>query len=70
MLAATAAQPFLPRPWRGVAVLAAWLVVPYLALISGGVSPRLMGVRYIDWRRPESDVRAFCWRWRWWRWQA
>ena len=49
MLAATAAQPFLPRPWRGVAVLAAWLVVPYLALISGGVSPRLLGLRYLDW---------------------
>jgi hypothetical protein len=43
MLAAAAAQPFLPRPWRGVAMLAAWLVVPYLALISGGVSPRLLG---------------------------
>jgi len=49
LLAATAAQPFLPRPWRGAAVLAAWLAVPYLALISGGVSPRLLGLRYLDW---------------------
>ncbi len=49
MLAATAAQPFLPRFWRGAVLLAIWLGVPYLALISGGVSPRLLGLRYLDW---------------------
>ena len=49
MLAATAAQPFLPRAWRGFVLLAVWLGVPYLALISGGVSPRLLGLRYLDW---------------------
>ncbi len=49
MLAAVAAQPFLPQRWRGGVILAAWLVVPYLALISGGVSPRLLGLRYLDW---------------------
>jgi hypothetical protein len=27
-----------------------WALLPYLALITGGVSPRLMGVLYIDWR--------------------
>lgn len=49
LLAVAAAQSLLPRTWRTVALLATWLGVPYLALISGGVSPRLLGLRYLDW---------------------
>ena len=49
LLAVTVAQPFLPGRWRSLLLLAVWLGVPYLALISGGVSPRLMGLRYLDW---------------------
>lgn len=43
-------RPYLPpavRPWS---MIGYWALLPYLALITGGVSPRLMGVLYIDWR--------------------
>lgn len=43
-------RPYLPpavRPWS---MIGYWGLLPYLALITGGVSPRLMGVLYIDWR--------------------
>jgi len=42
-------RPFLPQPTRALLIPAYWVLLPYLALISGGVSPRLMGLVYIDW---------------------
>lgn len=42
-------RPFLPTSVHTPLMLGYWLLLPYLALISGGVSPRLMGLVYIDW---------------------
>lgn len=39
----------LSGPNRRYAQVARWLLVPYLGLISGGLSPRLMGLSNIDW---------------------
>ena len=36
-------------PSRRYAQVARWLLVPYLGLISGGLSPRLLGLSNIDW---------------------
>lgn len=47
---AVGVRPFLPQQAARMLVLPAyWVLLPYLALISGGVSPRLMGLVYIDW---------------------
>ena len=48
-IALLAAWPFVPQTRRSWLLLAYWLLVPYLALISGGVSPRLMGLYHLDW---------------------
>jgi hypothetical protein len=42
-------RPFVPQPAQVLIVPIYWALLPYLALISGGVSPRLMGLLYIDW---------------------
>jgi hypothetical protein len=47
--AVLAGRPFLPARWRTPALLAYWILLPYVALIAGAVSPRLMGLVYIDW---------------------
>ncbi len=41
---------FVPMRWRNLALIARWVAVPYLGLIGGGISPRLMGLSGIDWR--------------------
>lgn len=47
---AVGVRPFLPQQAaRTLVIPAYWVLLPYLALISGGVSPRLMGLVYIDW---------------------
>lgn len=43
-------RPYLPPAARHWSMIGYWALLPYLALITGGVSPRLMGVLYIDWR--------------------
>lgn len=43
-------RPYLPRSVQPRSMPGYWALLPYLALITGGVSPRLMGVMYIDWR--------------------
>ena len=48
-VAVLAGRPFLPPRWRTPALLAYWVLLPYAALIAGAVSPRLMGLVYIDW---------------------
>jgi hypothetical protein len=40
---------FTPRRWRSWLLPAYWIGIPYLALIAGAVSPRLMGLRFLDW---------------------
>ncbi|MCL4859991.1 MAG: hypothetical protein KJZ93_11320 [Caldilineaceae bacterium] len=37
--------------WRGrrYGLYARWLIAPYLGLLSGGLSPRLMGLSHFDW---------------------
>lgn len=44
-----AARPFVPADWRVPLFAGFWIGLPYLALIAGGASPRLMGLLYIDW---------------------
>ena len=44
-LALLAGQPFAPPAWRTPLAVANWVGIPYLALIAGGVSPRLMGLK-------------------------
>lgn len=41
---------YLAPRWRNLAIAARWLLIPYIALISGGLSPRLMGLTSVDWR--------------------
>lgn len=48
-VAVSAARPFVPATWRSFLFAGFWIGLPYLALIAGGVSPRLMGLVYIDW---------------------
>ena len=43
-------RPYLPPAVRAWSMIGYWALLPYLALITGGVSPQLMGVLYIDWR--------------------
>ena len=44
-----ALQPFLPRRYRNSIWFAHWLLIPYLGLLLGGLSPRLLGLSAIDW---------------------
>ena len=44
-----AARPFVPATWRPFLFAGFWIGLPYLALVAGGVSPRLMGLLYVDW---------------------
>ena len=48
-VAVAAARPFVLAGWRIVLFAGFWIGLPYLALIAGGVSPRLMGLLYVDW---------------------
>jgi hypothetical protein len=41
---------FVSVRWRNLALIARWLAIPYLGLVAGGVSPRLMGLTGVDWR--------------------
>lgn len=41
---------FVPMRWRNLALVARWVAIPYLGLIAGGVSPRLMGLSGVDWQ--------------------
>ena len=40
---------FTPNVWRPWLAFSYWVAIPYLALLTGAVSPRLMGLRYMDW---------------------
>lgn len=42
-------RPYLPPRGRVWSLVAFWVLPPYLALLLGGVSPRLMGIAYVDW---------------------
>lgn len=42
-------RPLVSRPARAVLLYAYWVLLPFGALVLGGVSPRLMGLFYIDW---------------------
>lgn len=45
-----AGRAYAPPAWRNWLPLAYWLLIPYLALLAGAVSPRLMGLVWLDWR--------------------
>ncbi len=42
-------RPNIPPKWRSTIWAAHWLLVPYLGLLAGGVSPRLIGLAGHDW---------------------
>lgn len=42
-------QPTIPARWRGLLWFAHWLIIPYLGLLLGGLSPRLLGLAGHDW---------------------
>jgi hypothetical protein len=44
-----ASQAYIPRSWRGPIWFAHWLLIPYLGLLVGGLSPRLLGLAGHDW---------------------
>ncbi len=44
------ARHYVRAPWRAWLAPAYWLFIPYFALLAGAVSPRLMGLFWIDWR--------------------
>jgi hypothetical protein len=44
------ARYYVAAPWRNWLAPAYWFFIPYLALLAGAVSPRLMGIYWIDWR--------------------
>ncbi|MCS6827894.1 MAG: hypothetical protein NZ553_14880 [Caldilinea sp.] len=48
-VAALGAKPYLPTTVQPFLMPAFWVLTPYLALIAGGVSPRLVGLYFIDW---------------------
>lgn len=48
-VAVAAARSFVPAGRRVSLFSGFWIGLPYLALIAGGVSPRLMGLLYVDW---------------------
>lgn len=39
----------LPVPYRGWMRIARWLLIPYVGLLLGSLSPRLMGITGINW---------------------
>ena len=39
----------LPEQWNERLTMFAWFLIPYLGLLAGGLSPRLMGLTDIDW---------------------
>lgn len=39
----------VPPPYRHILRNVRWIVIPYLALVAGGVSPRLLGLTGINW---------------------
>lgn len=41
--------PLIPVSYRSVIHHGRWILIPYLALLLGGVSPRLMGLTGINW---------------------
>ncbi|MCX6040593.1 MAG: hypothetical protein NTV69_05600 [Caldilinea sp.] len=42
-------RPLVPHPARAPLVHAYWVLLPFCALVLGGVSPRWMGLFYMDW---------------------
>jgi len=42
-------QAYIPARWRGLIWFGQWLIIPYLGLLMGGLSPRLMGLTGHDW---------------------
>ena len=40
---------YITSPWRTRLWFAHWLLIPYLGLLTGGLSPRLLGLANIDW---------------------
>ena len=42
-------QELIPARWRGLVWFAHWLLIPYLGLLVGGLSPRLLGLAGHDW---------------------
>jgi hypothetical protein len=42
-------QAYIPNRWRGLVWFAHWLLIPYLGLLVGGLSPRLLGLTGHDW---------------------
>lgn len=42
-------QPYIPWRWRAPVWFAHWLLIPYLGLLVGGLSPRLLGLAGHDW---------------------
>jgi hypothetical protein len=42
-------QTMIGARWRGLIWFAHWLVIPYLGLLLGGLSPRLLGLAGHDW---------------------
>lgn len=48
-VAALGAKSYLPSAAQPFLMPAYWVLTPYLALIAGGASPRLMGLSAIDW---------------------
>src|SRR3954454_18628954 len=44
------ARHYVAAPWHGWLAPAYLVFFPYLALLAGAVSPRLMGIYWIDWR--------------------
>src|SRR5688572_29724177 len=45
----TSIQEYIPARWRGLIWFAHWLLIPYLGLLMGGLSPRLLGLAGHDW---------------------
>jgi hypothetical protein len=42
-------RPYLPQAWHSPIWAAHWLLVPYMGLMAGGLSPRLLGMAGHDW---------------------
>lgn len=49
-VALLAGRPFAPSRWRSWLAVSYWVLIPYFALLAGAVSPRLMGLYWLDWR--------------------
>jgi hypothetical protein len=46
----SSARDLIPPRWRAPLWFANWLLIPYLGLLVGSLSPRLMGLARIDWQ--------------------